>query len=237
MLGKGLARVHTRYSFTAQFVGGAALLQRRAAEIEGLAAPAPLAQVEHRALVVSIMMQAGAALGTELEEILRHGPGHHLGSNGIDHAALAILSPVADLISRSQGVLDKYEIVLALLHKSPLKKGEAIYQNASLLVDLRNELEHYESKWEGKTKRATLLKTLQQKKFAPPPFVNPAANFFPHKALSAACARWAVETSAAFIDHAYDLLGVPSMLDAHRRSDAESASIIPARRTPRPSRG
>jgi hypothetical protein len=224
------ATIRTRYSFTAQRIAGAVLMQRRAADIEAMSAPDGLARAEHRALVVAAVKESAAALGDELDEILQHGPGHHLGSNGTNAEALAILSPVADLISRSQGVLEKYAIVLALLRKPALPKGERTYQDTVLLVGLRNELEHYRSNWDGDTKRASLLPALQAKHFAPPPFVSTSANFFPHQVLGAACARWAPEASAAFIDHVYEVLGVRSVLDGHRVLGADFVDIMPARR-------
>ena len=66
-----------RYSFTNQFLRGAALFARRAREIEegGPSTVAESLQTEHRACVVAAVMQAVAALEAEIWEITSHGPG------------------------------------------------------------------------------------------------------------------------------------------------------------------
>jgi hypothetical protein len=76
----------TRYAFTAQFVARAALLSQRAAEVEAVPEANDVAQAEHRSLVSAAIMQATAAMETELSEIVVYGPRCHLGSNGTDTA-------------------------------------------------------------------------------------------------------------------------------------------------------
>ena len=70
----------SRYSFTAQFLRGAARFAQRAREIEDTAGQTAdeSTKSEHRAYVVAAIMQSVAALESEVSEILLHGPGHHL---------------------------------------------------------------------------------------------------------------------------------------------------------------
>lgn len=225
------ATVTTRYSFTAQFIAGSVLLARRAAEIETEAAPSPERTCEHRAFVVGAILQSSAALEDEVGEIVQHGPGHHLGSNEIDHAAHAFVSPLAEIIDRQPGVLARYDLLLHLLRRPPLERDRQPYQDADLLVSLRNELVHYRSRDGGAMKTGALLRALKSKNFAPPPFVNPATNFFPRRLLGAACATWACEIAVRFIDYAYELIGKPSVLDGQRAAGADYQHIIPKRRS------
>src|SRR5258706_10562543 len=81
------ATADTRYSFTAQFLRGGAIFARRAHEIETSANVSEELRSEHVACVVGAVTQAAAALEAEIYEILTHGPGHHLGSNGINATA------------------------------------------------------------------------------------------------------------------------------------------------------
>jgi hypothetical protein len=232
----GTARFRTRYSFTVQYVAGAVLLARRVSVIEQTASPDALMRAEHRALIVACVMQASAALESELAEVLEYGPGHHLGSNGIDRDALLFIGPFAEIIGRCPGVLERWAMLLHLLKKPAFDKGQWPYQDAELLVGLRNELVHYRSQWDGVTKKKSVLVGLRAKRFARPTFLADNVNIFPQAVLSAECAEWACVTAAGFLDAAYLRLGVSGVLDAHRRPGAEFEKIIPpsgARFSPR----
>jgi hypothetical protein len=216
-----------RYSFTALFLRGAALFARGAREIEDAAGQAAdeMTKAEHRAYVVAAIMQSVAALEADVSEVLVHGPGHHLGSNGIDHVARDFLRPLVEIIDR-QETLRRYELVLHLLKKPVLDRGVQPYQGADLLVKLRNELVHYKSKWGQEMERQKLFERLRQLRFESPPFIpNHGTNFFPHQLLSSSCASWAVSTTTEFISTFYSLLGFPGPLEPHK----EGLSVPPIR--------
>ncbi|MCC6666078.1 MAG: hypothetical protein IT375_20140 [Polyangiaceae bacterium] len=231
------ATLQTRYSFTAQFIAGAKVFSIKAAEIERLSAPSSRDITEHRAAVVAAVMQASASLESEFSEVVEHGPGHQLGTGRIDTEAAAFLHPFRDLLERQSGILERWDLLLQLLRRPPVPKGVQPHQDASLLVGLRNELTHYKSRWEGETKRKNLVGELRARRFAPPPspFFPPGqVNFFPHHVLGAACAKWACQTAAAYIDRVYMQLGIPSVLDGHRQGAAELRSLIPRALRARP---
>ncbi len=92
-----MATADTRYSFTAQFLRGGAIFARRAHEIEASASVSEELRSEHVACVVGAITQAAAALEAEIYEVLIHGPGHHLGSNGINTTARGFLLPPSQL--------------------------------------------------------------------------------------------------------------------------------------------
>jgi hypothetical protein len=98
------ATPQTRYSFTAQFLRGSAIFARRAHEIEKLKDASEELQADHLALVVGAITQAAAALEAEISEVLIHGPGHHLGSNGVNSGARDFLFPLAETIDREPPV-------------------------------------------------------------------------------------------------------------------------------------
>lgn len=203
----------TRYSFTGQFLHAAKLFAMKAQVIEATADTAVSTKilVEHRGYVVAAVMQSVAALEAEVYEVLNHGPGHHLGSNGIDIASRDFLLPLADLID-GQDILTRYELVLHVLKKSPMKRDAQPSQDASLLVRLRNEVVHYKSQWGAELERKKLYKGLQQLGHSKPPFVLSGTNFFPHHCLSASCAQWAAKTAALFLKAFYEQLGIASPL-------------------------
>lgn len=205
-----------RYSFTAQFLRGSAIFATRAHEIERNVTDSVSedTQAEHRSYIVSAVVQCAAALESEISEVTRHGPGHHLGSNGLDAAAYAFLQPLMDVIDE-QSTLDRYELVLHLLQRPALNRGGHPYQPADLLIKLRNELIHYKSKWGPEMERQKLFDRLLQLRLEKPPFISVHTNFFPHQCLSASLASWCVITAGAFINDFYAKLGVASPLKAH----------------------
>ena len=180
------ATLQTRYSFTAQFVRGSAIFATRARALEDANLESAPEEVgtEHRAFVVGAIVQCAAALEAEIAEVMRHGPGHQLGSNGIDHSAHALLEPIRDVLE-GEPVLRQYEVVLHLLKRPALDRGASPYQEAGLLIKLRNELIHYKSKWGPDMESEKLFASLEQLRFERPPFESPSTNFFPHRCLSA----------------------------------------------------
>jgi len=213
----GTMSADVRSSLTAQFLMAAAMQARAAAGVESHAASQVTddEKIAHRGYVVGAIMQATAALECEIWEVMVYGPGHHLGSNGIDFAARDVLAPIAEAID-GESVLERYRLVLHLLKKEGLDAGLQPWQDASLVVRLRNELVHYKSRWGKELERSGLLRALQDKKHPEPPFVEGAANFFPHGCLSAACASWAAQSCIAFLDAFYTNLGFAGRLDPYR---------------------
>lgn len=175
-----------RTSMTSHFLKGASLQALSAAEIEAR----PVGEIPesdqamHRSLVIGAIMQATAALECEIWEVMVYGPGHHLGSNGIDTDALAFLAPIADQID-GKSVLERYRTVLDLLRKAPLRSGEQPWQDAALVVKLRNELVHYKPRWGHDLEQSRLLRALPAKTGHKPPFVPEGTNYFPYRCLSA----------------------------------------------------
>ena len=215
------ATAQTRYTFTGQFVRASALFARRALEIEDggftfESLPEDL-RMEHRALVSTSIMQCAFALETEAHEICVHGPGSHLGSGRIDEAGLKLLLPLADVIDGQQ-TLRRYELILHLLGKPALSRGSEPYQSVALMVRLRNALVHYKSLWGPEMSDDRLFAAIEGLGLKEPPFTPANMNFFPHRCLSAACARWSVSSTVAFLDHIYGLLGVESRFEHERKS-------------------
>jgi hypothetical protein len=209
------ATTDTRYSFTAQFLCSSAILARRCAEIEAGAEPDEQTRTEHRGLVTAAIMQSAAAVEAESAEVLRHGPGHHLGSNGVDTASRDFLAPLAEMIDRQQEPLERYQVILHLLHKAPLGRGEQPWQDMAILIKLRNQITHYKSQWGQQMEGKDLFKSLQNLRLKKPPFIPTNTNFFPHQCLGAGCAAWSVRTAVKFINVFYERLGVRSPLTAY----------------------
>ena len=134
----------------------------------------------------------------------------------IDADARDYLQPLADVIDDQNPALERYALVLHLLRKAAFDRGGQPWQDAALVMRLRNEVVHYKSKWGAEMTQAKLWRSLQALRHLKPPFTEDATNFFPQRCLSAACAAWAAATSVAFIDAFYDRLSIASPLEGHR---------------------
>ena len=213
----GTLSTDVRYTFTGQFIEAATLFARRARLIEGMPADKLDEELrsEHRGLVAAAVMQCVATLETEASEICIYGPGSHLGSSGTNNSAQQFLAPLADVID-NQETLRRFDLILHLLQRPALVKGHEPYQSAALVVRLRNEITHYKSKWGQDMESSKLFGSLKALRHQPPPFMSPNVNFFPHQCLSADCAKWAVESTVAFLDAVYDKLEVASRFETYR---------------------
>ena len=215
-----------RWRITAQLVLGAELFARKAQEIEernGLVDSVDEETLtEYRAYIVSVIMQAVAALESQAWEILHYGPGSHLSSsevnrkfacyNQILHSRLG--SSGANEIDRKE-VLARYNCILSLLNKTMFEKGKQPYQNSQLLIDLRNHLVHYKSESvkleEGGPEDTKLDKKFRSLGLETSPY-TPSSATFSQKVLSASCASWAVKSTINFIDEFYRRLEIDSPL-------------------------
>ena len=207
-----VARLDARFHFTRQYLQSAfdaAAWARRLEARYGTKEHPPHAHVRHLGAVTSAVLHSVAALEADSWSLLHHGPGHQLGTNGIDGEALAKLKPLAETLE-AEDVLTRLNLTLHVSRGLMLDRGAMPFQMASLLVRLRNELVHYKSKWGVEHEQFKLLKSLEQLNLQPPPFRANAPLLFPQRLLGAACASWAAATAEAFFDAFYGALKVPS---------------------------
>jgi hypothetical protein len=210
--------VKLRYNFTYNFLVGAAALTRLAIEIENKGKDATETErFEHKAFIAGCIMQSVAALESEVWSLLNHGPGHHLGSDGLDNKSKDILSIVADSFDK-ESVLTKYNLILQLIRRKKLDLGVQPMQDLNLLISLRNEITHFKSLWTNELDRKKLFKILEEKDSTPPTYSPEGRqNFFPHICLSYGRAKWSLDTVVSFIDYYYGELGIKSPLDGQDR--------------------
>lgn len=206
-----------RYSFTAQFIRTAVIFARKAADIEAMNPNTDQdLRAEHRGYVTAAIMHSAAAVEAESAEIAMHGLGHHLGGNGRDEHSIKMLTPIADIIDR-QSSLDRFPLILHLLQKKELDKTKVTWRDMVMLVQARNELVHYKSKWGDEMDREKLFKKLQALNLREPYPDAGLQNFFPHKFLGAETAKWAARSAMNFINEFYAHVGIKSPLDGHMK--------------------
>ena len=96
---RDIVSADTRYTFTGQFLCfsayAPAVLRRSSATTES---PDDATRTEHLGLVIiGHHGQCAAAVETQAAELLIHGPGSHLGSDGVDKKARDFLAPLAGI--------------------------------------------------------------------------------------------------------------------------------------------
>jgi hypothetical protein len=119
-------------------------------------------------------------------------------------------------------ILEKFQVALAVAQKPPLPSGGgSTYENAKLLIDLRNALVHYQPETmtaysQIASQPVTIHKferKLRQKKVAPNPLMSSGNAFFPDRCLGHGCAKWAVTSSIKFSNQFFTHLGMPPTFD------------------------
>lgn len=208
------AKLDSRYSFPAQFLSAAARMTRLARDIEARRPETVDADMrsEHLGFTSSAVMQSVAALEADSWEVLNYGPGHHMGSSESNSNAMAIIDPLSETLENLDA-LKRYAAVIHLLGKPAFDRGAQPWQDAQLLIRLRNEITHYKSRSGAEMDRASLYAALIAKATPRPPFwPERGMNFFPLHCFSAARAAWAVTTTMSLISAVYARLEVQSPL-------------------------
>jgi hypothetical protein len=106
---------------------------------------------------------------------------------------------------RQASILEKYQLALAALGLDPFDAGSAPYQDAAILVQLRNEFVHSEPRStevrlpSGERMSAPKLESRLRDKIGecPSPTLKP---FFPENCLHLRCGEWAVTSSQVLVD-------------------------------------
>ena len=188
-----------------------------------------LIKERHRSCVIGSIFASVAFLEAAINELYVAAS-----DKMIDHPGLAdeFRTRLATIWSiehfrRGARVLEKYQCALGLAGAKQFDKGARPYQDAKLLVDLRNALVHFvpetvpikaESGVEipvhkfGKQFRGKFKTNPFAAKYAvisssssPETATYP---FFPEHCLSHGCAQWAVNTSLTFADHFFKALNL-----------------------------
>ena len=187
----------------------AKLFTKRAREIEySNDAVAPNVQKEHDAYVTAAILASVAFLEARINELfsdicdnelwdiasgaeknrkhLKQMFGFVPSKKTMEH--IKQMETLLELKEKQFPVLKKYNLLLELAGKKQFDKGANPYQDADLLITLRNRLVHYKPEWipiEGSHEVEKQLKS----KFEPNRLMVKAKNpFFPNKCLGYGCA-------------------------------------------------
>ena len=191
-----------RHSFTKQHFRAAELFATSAegleCEIRTANQKDTIGKSRHRAFVVGAIVSAVMGLEACINEIYIDACGKSKKLAGLDEAAMALLALWWPEIER-RPILLKYEHALLLLGKPQLPRGANPYQDVDNLIHLRNVLTHYKPERDDSLDEADALESRLTGRFDLNPLSTRANRWFPHQCLGSGCAKWAVRTSAEFV--------------------------------------
>lgn len=163
--------------------------------------------VEHRACVLSAVISAASFLKAMINELYQDAhDGHGISGDGY----IAPLSPQArEMLAQlwrgtAEGsrlkTLEKYQLLLLAAGQQRLDTGAQPYQDAHLLVQLRNALAHFQPEDLAADESSTMERRLRGKFSENPLMVGAGNPWWPDHALSHGCAVWACRSAVALAD-------------------------------------
>lgn len=173
--------------------------------------------IEHRSFVTSAIFSSVAFMEAAINEFFQDAFDEH--KSYIAALDKEIMAAIGDWWKENGehnikagsriSVLDKYQRALIIAQKEPFLRGQSPYQDAKLVIVLRNALVHYKLKTQGGGDTHYLEDKLQSKKFAlNKMMIGGGDPFFPHKCLGHGCAEWSVTSSLKLVDAFFDKLGI-----------------------------
>lgn len=209
----GDVQTSVRSYLSAQFLWTARHLADLAGEIEQVKLNEGIRfDIQHRAYVISSINASVTFLEALINEIFQDVfddfPAQYIAP--ISSQTRALMRAFWQVTENDKGMfirpLEKYQISLQFANLNKFSIGRNPYQDAQLLINLRNTLTHFKPKLQpskdglygglrGKFELNTLMKDTG----------NP---FFPDKCLGVGCARWGVSVVANFADEYCGRLGI-----------------------------
>lgn len=210
--------ISMRHYLSLSHLSAAALFAKQCSDVESIAGATPFDSQErrqHNAYAVSSVIVSAAFLEATINELFSDCADEHRTQR---IAALQAQILMGRLWKKgiprtaSYSILEKYEIALELNGKSAINSGANPYQDAKLLVELRNALVHYEPETVVSHSGHEAPKPHKfEKRFSGKFDINPLTGlgnpFYPDKLLGAGCAQWAVTAAVAFTDEFFHRLG------------------------------
>jgi len=160
---------------------------------------------DYNASIIGGIISSASFIECYINEIFTEiGAGDHMVYKSIPNEKLILIQKMWDRnIPRTAryNPLEKYDIFLDLISCEGFEKGKYPYQDASILIEIRNELVHFEPRWitfEDDFKTPTKQHKLESKlkgRFEPSKLHKMDYFLFPHYYFSSSCLKWTFESS------------------------------------------
>ncbi|MGW0944522.1 hypothetical protein ACWD4O_18535 [Streptomyces sp. NPDC002623] len=202
----------------------ATLFSRKCRELEEtLETSSPDKEAEHRSYAAAAILASVAFMEASLNELLASADHENLGVGGalggLPQDERQALTALKKAWGRSgPSTLDRLQLVLHLLRREPFKRGASPFQEAQLVVSLRNDLVHYPAEWRvgvGATEEEARkgLAAKLKGKFPENPFMPKQNPYFPDRCLGHGCTAWAWKSIFELMEKFFEQVGVTPIFD------------------------
>lgn len=209
------ARIGMRNYFSTYLLWTGLHMTALAAAIEAAHSGPSRFDLRHRGYVLSAVLAAEGFLEAMVNELFQDAVDeHNLSGDGY----LAPLSTDTHLLmarmwqamdgGRGLGPLDKYDLLLAAVGMASLDRGRQPYQDAQMLVKLRNAVAHYQPELLFTDVSHRMAAQLGGKFSANVLMAGAGNPWWPDHCLGAGCAAWAIQTATALADHVANAVGI-----------------------------
>ncbi len=189
-----------------------------AADVENSPGVRPRFDIQYRAYVTSAILSSVAFLEGAINELFKDVADEHESYIApIDEDSRKLILAMWDLTEERNrspfSTLDKYQIVLTFCRKEQFSTGTQPYQDADLVIRLRNKLMHYKPESsDGEVQQKLdkqLARKFSEKSISENLLMTGSGNpFFPDRCLGSACAAWAVRSTKKLADDFFQKLGI-----------------------------
>jgi hypothetical protein len=207
--------VAMRTYFSTYHLWGARHFTRLAAEIEANT-PAPHFSMPHRCYVTNAVLSAAAFLDAAINEVFEDIDDSH--PSYVDALSVEDRSKIASIANKKKRgpTLAKYQAALDALSQEQFIPHAAPYEDASLVIELRNRLMHFRPETISESDLND-IDAIVFNKFEPNRLMKGQRNpYFPDHCLGGGCAAWAAHSVMAFTDEFFDRV---RMKPHYQRSD------------------
>jgi hypothetical protein len=198
--------VHMRHYLSGDLIRAAALFSRELHRMESERGPTDADITRHRAFAIGAVTCSVAFLEAYINEFFSDTDELPTSIGGLPSSTVGLLAKMWNRHVPRLPALDKYQVALELAGKDALMNGQAPFQDAQLLVKLRNALIHYEPETVLVAPRGTAQRDLEElerqlrDKFTLNPWTGIGNPFFPDRCLGHGSSEWAVNSSLAFVE-------------------------------------
>jgi hypothetical protein len=116
-------------------------------------------------------------------------------------------------LAEDQSILRKFDVILTLRHKEPFDQGKQPYQNAALLIRLRNTLVHFKPEWSGENSNHAKLSGKLDAVMQPGSIYFKGEKMFPVRWMTHKGVCWVVDSTIGFMEGFEALCGLPTKTD------------------------
>jgi hypothetical protein len=210
----GGARISMRSYFSTYLLWTAQREAALAREIEAAHAGESRFSFEHRGHVLSSIIASAAFLEAMVNELYQDAADGHAAPDAyVTPLSTSCQRLMADLWRATAegrlGTIQKYEMLLAFADAPPLVRGGQTYEDATLVLRLRNAILHYRPEDRSAQDEAHAMEKRLRGKFPDNALMTGSGNpWWPDHALGYGAAAWAHRSVRALADHVSDALGI-----------------------------